>query len=181
MPEGQNELEQIAGGDKQAFERLFKNHFRDLCLYASYRTHDPEAAREIVQDLFCTIWEKRTELRIHTSVTSYLYRSVHNAALNFLKHEKVKDRSHQYLAEHSIPESYEAEEEIRAMELSTALAGALESLPEKTREIFEMVRFKDLKYREVAEKLNISQKTVEAHMTNALKLLKISLRNYLPV
>jgi RNA polymerase sigma-70 factor (family 1) len=174
------EMEEIARGNRKAFENLFKEHFRSLCIYAAYRTRDAEAAREIVQDLFCNLWEKRTELQIHTSLQAYLYRSVHNASLNYLKHEKVKDRSHKFILEHSSQESYEVEEEVKARDLGSALTSAIETLPEKTREIFELVRFREMKYREVADYLNISQKTVEAHMSAALKLLRTALRSYLP-
>ncbi|MFN8208179.1 MAG: RNA polymerase sigma-70 factor [Bacteroidales bacterium] len=174
------DMDEIAKGNRKAFETLFKEHFKSLCIYAAYRTRDAEAAREIVQDLFCHLWEKRTELQIHTSLQAYLYRSAHNAALNYLKHENVKERSHKFILDHSSQESYEVEEEVKARDLATALTSAIESLPGKTREIFELVRFREMKYREVADYLNISQKTVEAHMSAALKLLRTSLRSYLP-
>jgi RNA polymerase sigma-70 factor (ECF subfamily) len=174
------DMEEIAKGNRKAFEKLFKEHFKNLCIYAAYRTRDAEAAREIVQDLFCSLWEKRMELQIHTSLQAYLYRSVHNASLNYLKHEKVKERTHKFILDHSSQESYEVEEEVKARDLGSALTTAIDSLPEKTREIFELVRFREMKYREVADHLSISQKTVEAHMSAALKLLRTALRSYLP-
>lgn len=177
----ENDFLRIAAGDEAAFERVFRAHFKSLCIYANMRLRDTEAAREVVQDLFCSLWEKHSEIQIHTSIQSYLYKAVHNACLNYIKHEKVKEKSRQHFLSQPILMEGEGEQEIETADLEQVIRTTLDSLPEKTKQIFEMVRFREKKYREVAEELDISQKTVEAHMTMALRSLRTALQKFMPL
>ena len=170
-------MERISAGEEQAFESLFRLYYQALCLYAKKMVIDLETAEELVQDIFLKLWEKREHLELHSGIKAYLYKSVHNKCLDYLKHLQVKDK---YLKEVRInhqPTVYSDAVEIS--ELETKIFQSIESLPIKTREIFEMNRFQGLKYREIADKLQISVKTVESHMGKALKALYQDLKEFL--
>lgn len=171
----------IKNGDKHIFEEVYRENYIPLCYYCLRYVETLEDSEEIVQDLFVKIWEKRSELKINTSLKAYLYRSVQNYALNFLNKKKTQDR---YLMIHSrqINDSFNIDRnELVEEELRILLKHAILKLPEKRRRIFEMSRFEGLKYSRIAEKLSISVKTVEAQMTKALKYLRIVLKDYAPI
>lgn len=169
----------IKESDEKAFEALFRSYYPYLCLYATRLLKDTQMAEETVQDLFARLWEKRSQTVIETSVKNYLFRSVKNQCLNYIKHNQIKLLyAQKVLAEGEISNSEEYESEI---ELIQKIEKSIESLPDKRREIFRLNRLEGLKYREIAEKLNISVKTVEAQMGLALKSLREKLRDFLPV
>lgn len=164
------------------FEGLFKMHFKSLHAYAYTFVRDDMAAEEIVQNLFLKLWEKKADLDIHTSIKAFLYRSVYHDSLNYLKHQKVKLKyqQHQVYVMKGQSEN-SASKLLQAKELEEQIKLALSRLPEGCRSIFQMSRFEDLKYREIAEKLDISIKTVENQMGKALKMLRSELVDFLPL
>ena len=164
-----------------SFEALFKSNFRRLFAYALTLLRDDSHAEEIVQNVFYKIWEKKGKIDIQTSVTAYLYRSVYNDCLNYLKHKKVRAAYslHTSLAQKN--ESDNATSKVQLRELNEKLDAALSELPEQCRTIFQMSRFEELKYQEIASRLGISVKTVENQMGKALRILRTKLADYLPV
>lgn len=166
--------------NESEFEKLFKSHFKGLHSYACTLLRDTIMAEEMVQNVFCRLWEKTETLEIRESVTGYLYRSVYNESLNYLKHLKVRASYQQYVLTNN-PSSTGALHELEASELAARLDIALQKLPEKCRTIFQMSRFEELKYQEIADRLNIPIKTVENQMGKALRLLRIELVDFLPV
>jgi len=167
---------EIKQGNQQAFEKFFKMFYAPLCGFALGFLGDRDEAEELVQDTFVKLWEKRDEISIETSLKSYLYSSVRNACFNYLKHLKVRQA-------HAAEEKHfgEPTEEITANEVSTNIDLALSKLPEKCREVFELSRFKGMKYQEIAEYLNISVKTVENQMGKALKVMRVELAEFLTI
>lgn len=167
--------------EDSSFEALFKSNFKRLFSYALTLLRDDSHAEEIVQNVFYKIWEKKGKIDIQTSVTAYLYRSVYNDCLNYLKHKKVKAAHalHTTLAQKN--ESDSATSKIQLRELHEKLDTALSELPEQCRTIFQMSRFEELKYHEIASRLGISIKTVENQMGKALRILRIKLADYLPI
>ncbi len=166
------------------FEELFKAHFKALYAYAYTFLKDELAAEEIVQSLFMRLWEKKEDLIVHTSIKAFLYRSVYNDSLNYLKHQKVKLKYQQhqvYVMKGESSEASSSSSRVQLKELEEHLHEALNRLPEGCRTVFQMSRFEELKYREIAEKLNISIKTVENQMGKALKLLRLELIDFLPL
>ncbi|MCI4669460.1 MAG: RNA polymerase sigma-70 factor [Bacteroidia bacterium] len=156
------------------FEDLFKSHFQFLCNFARQYVGDDELAQDLTQKVFITLWEKRESIDTQLSVKSYLFTILKNRCLNYLRDQK-KYRSKLLDVdcgdlEVSVEEDPLAEEELREQ-----IEEALNALPEKCRLVFEMSRFRGMKYKEIAEELELSQKTVEAHMSKAIK----SLRKYL--
>jgi RNA polymerase sigma-70 factor (ECF subfamily) len=178
-PEEAEIIERIRNGDMEAFETIFKAYYQSLCLFSMRYLRRSDLAEEIVQDIFVNIWDKRSGLHLETSLKSYLYRAVHNNSLKYLQHEKVVDRHAQRIIERKEQFYNEPLNNIQVEELTKLLEIAYASMPQKTREIFELSRNEGLKYAEIAEKMEISVKTVEAHMGNALKILRENLKDYL--
>lgn len=156
--------------DKIQFEQLFKSHFQYLVNYGVQYVQDSNTAEDIVQKVFITLWEKRTSINPNQSVKSYLFTAVRNKCLNYIRDNK-KYRS-QVLdldcGEFDIIEEETAPQE----ELKQQIEHALNQLPDKCRKVFELSRLHNLKYKEIANELDISVKTVEAHMSKALKTLR---------
>ncbi|MEZ5020967.1 MAG: RNA polymerase sigma-70 factor [Bacteroidetes bacterium] len=159
----------IRQGDKQEFEKLFRSSYVSLVRYAKTLIRDHDASEEIVQELFFRLWQDRLNLRIESSLNGYLFRSVHNRALHYIEHQKVVNRHAGEVAAAADISSEPVTEAIYYHELQARVARVLERLPERSRKIFRMSRFEGLKYNEIAEKLAVSLKTVEADMGKALK------------
>jgi RNA polymerase sigma-70 factor, ECF subfamily len=159
----------IRNGDAGQFESLFRSSYVSLVRYARNLIKDHDDAEEIVQDLFVRIWQDKEKLNIESSLNGYLFRSVHNRCLHYIEHKKVVER-HAEEMEYRQSESTESPSDIlNYNELQEKVARILERLPERCGKIFTMSRFEGLKYSEIAEKLAVSVKTVEANMGRALK------------
>ncbi len=175
--EDQNIFEAIRHDDRQAFERVFRESYRPLTAYAFRFVSDLPTAENIVQDVYLKLWQNRHQLVIATSLIHYLFRSVRNRSLNHL--DKTKVRS-EYLRiqiekEHGNEDYSAFYPEIGLLD---KIETAINALPVKRQEIFRLAREEGLKYREIADRLNLSVKTVEAQMTLALKQLRESLKEY---
>jgi len=166
--------------NEMAFEKIFKIHFKNLHAYACTIVKDEIMAEEMVQNVFFKIWEKTEHLNISGSIAAYLYRAVFNESLNYLKHLKVRSAYHVYSAYQMKDQTDTASKKILHGELSEKLHHALSELPEQCRTIFQLSRFEELRYREIAKHLGISVKTVENQMGKALKLLRLKLVDFLP-
>ncbi|WP_324372164.1 RNA polymerase sigma-70 factor [Pedobacter sp.] len=164
--------------DDETFEHLFKAHYKELHAYAGVMLRDADMAEEIVQGMFLKFWEKRELLNIQTSIKAYLYKCVYNDSMNYLKHEKVKTKYHDFAAYTMNNEHEPASSRVELTELEIKLQKALNELPEACRTIFQMSRFEELKYREIAEQLGLSIKTVENQMGKALKILRLKLADF---
>jgi RNA polymerase sigma-70 factor, ECF subfamily len=159
----------IRQGSTHQFELLFRSSYVSLVRFAMTIIKDRDNSEEIVQDLFYRLWKDREKLNIESSLNGYLFRSVHNRCLHFIQHNKVVER---YMEEISITqtESYQNPSELlQYKELQEKVTRILERLPERCGRIFYLSRFEGLKYAEIARKLSVSVKTVEANMGKALK------------
>ena len=164
-------------GDEQAFKALFQKYYSAMCLYASQFLHDDVMAEETVQELFVHLWERRASLNIETSVKHYFFRSIRNQCLNQLQHQKVRKQYASKVMESSQQE-IDPEQYYMEVDLMKRIEKSIESLPPKRQEIFRLSREQGLKYHEIADKLNISVKTVEAQMGLALKHLRNELKEF---
>jgi RNA polymerase sigma-70 factor, ECF subfamily len=172
---------QLSFDNLKSFEALFRQYYQMLCSYALRFVKDPDTAEEIVQDLFYKLWEKRAELQINTSVKSYLYSAVHNRCLKFIEHRNVETKYRNYYLLHESEIDNEPGDSASINEIQGVIENTLNALPERCSRIFRLNRFEGLKYHEIALKLSISVKTVEANMGKALKLLRKNLKNYVEV
>lgn len=162
-------IRRIREGDVNEFESLFRSSYVSLVRYARVIIKDHDTAEEIVQDLFFRIWQDREKLNIESSLNGYLFRSVHNRCLHHIEHLKVVEKHAEEMSLRQ-PERQENPADIlQYAELQARIASILEKLPERCGQIFYMNRFEGLKYSEIAEKLSVSIKTVEANMGKALR------------
>jgi RNA polymerase sigma-70 factor (ECF subfamily) len=172
---------QISFMDLQSFEAMFRQYYQMLCSYAYRFVNDKDTAEEIVQELFYKLWEKRSELRINSSLKSYLYSAVHNRCLKFIEHKNVESKYRNYFLLHESEINNEPQQSSNIRELQEIIENTLDSMPERCSRIFRLNRFEGLKYYEIAEKLSISIKTVEANMGKALKILRKNLKEYVEI
>lgn len=179
MQPGDTHMEEVMGAiskdDKVAFEKLFRDWYVRLCLYAEAIVRDRDMAEDLVQNMFCLLWEKRNVVHVRESVKSYLYRSVYNAALNALKHEKVKLAFFEFLQKQEAKNEENNEYFLDGEEqnfITKEIDRAIDNLPGQCREIFILSRFAGKKNQEIAENLNISVRTVETQLYRAMKHLK---------
>jgi RNA polymerase sigma-70 factor, ECF subfamily len=169
-------LERALRGDTEAFENIYRSYVKELCAFAAYYVKSFDAAQDIVQNLFLLLWERKETIRIDGFLKTYLFTSVRNLSLNFLKHQTA-DRisSNTYSMLFSIP-SATPHEIAEHQELDVLITQALEKIPERCRIVFILSRYFNMKYIEIAEILGISVKTVDAHMVKAVKSLRSNLR-----
>ncbi|WP_430816604.1 RNA polymerase sigma-70 factor [Carboxylicivirga sp. RSCT41] len=164
-------LRKIKAGDETAFELVFKNYYPHLVLLAQKYLGDKDLSESIVQSVFVKMWEKRREIEIR-SLKGFLVVAVRNRCTNELKHQQVV-REYEKISD--------TKEEAVWMTFNEnvylqKINNVIDELPEQRRRIFKMSRMDGLKYREIAEKLNISPKTVEVQMGKALKYLREQLQ-----
>lgn len=162
--------------NEKAFEVLFKEHFTALVYLSLQLVKDKDAAKDLVHDSFSVLWEKRDEMDSEGNIKSYLYTTVYRKSLNYIRfNKKFQTPEFEQLAQlPHIPDSL-----MEQAELKKRISDAIQRLPEKTREVFIMSRYKNMKYSEIAQVSGISVKTVEAQMSRALKMLKHELSDYL--
>lgn len=173
-------IQLLAKRDENAFEQVFKTHYKSLHAYACTLLNDDANGEEIVQQVFFKLWDRAENISIMGTVAAYLYRAVHNESMNHLKHQKVK-YTHQMHVAYSMKNATEsAPKTLQAKELEKKIQVALNDLPEQCRTVFQMSRFEEMKYREIADELDISVKTVENQMGKALKILRVKLVEFLP-
>jgi RNA polymerase sigma-70 factor (family 1) len=159
------------------FERYYRENYKRFFLMACRYLKDSVQAEEIVNDVFMKLWEDGINLHIETSLRSYIYRAVINRSLNAI--QKNRREYAQRMDIQSLPDEGYEWKQIEENEQLATLYAAIEQLPEKCRQVFEMSRFEELKQQEIADKLGISVKTVKNHITLALKQLHTVLVKFL--
>jgi len=172
-------LPKLLDGDEKAFEAIFRFYYTKLVWFVYKYLKSKDASEEVVQDLFLAIWEKRSTLNITTSLKAYLYTSARNRSFNYLKRHanlNVSLEEHEYRA---VAENQEADVSVNYSETKKAINDALALLPAQCRKIFEMSRNELLTYKEIADVLGLSIKTVETQMGRALKSMRNNLKEFI--
>jgi RNA polymerase sigma-70 factor (family 1) len=167
-------------GDERSFELLFKKYYAGLSSYALVFVKCDDLARELAHETFIKIWERRCSIKIESSFKSYLYRSVHNNCINFLKRSRHLSEIHEtaraeILKQHEINMHHFSQENLDRLlpdDFEIVFSKGLGLLPEQCREIFILCRDDKLSYQEVAERLGISVNTVKTQMKRALAKLR---------
>ncbi len=164
-------IRSLRSGRESAYDKLFRDYYRPLSVFAVKYVSDLDLAREIVQNLFVHLYENRSSLVITTSLESYLYQSVRNRCLNQIKQRKTQK---EHLENYSLDQegSEDMEAIIREKELEHAIFKIVDSLSSQRQNVFIMSRVNGLSNSEIAGKLNISKRTVETHISHALKILR---------
>ena len=166
-------------GDINTFEIIFRKYYKPLFQYAVSIIREKEQAEEIVQEMFYILWKDREKIKILTSFKSYLYKSVKNRSLQYLEHLKVRERHIETtINQYNMSTVITPEECLEIKELEEIISKTLNKLPEKCRQIFNLYYNSGKKYKEIAETLSVSVKTVEAQMTKAYKALRNEIDKY---
>lgn len=164
-------------GSSAEFDELFRLHYKFMCNVANKILHDKDASEDVVQDVFTKLWAKKSEIPLLQSGKNYLFRVTVNATLDHLEKNKRIVRLDEETARISF--TNETEESLELKELEAKIARSLEELPPKCRAVFVLSRYEGMKYREIAEHLDISVKTVENHMGKALSHMREKLLPHL--
>lgn len=172
-------LSAVQHGDQKAFDTLFRRYYPMLCAYG-HRFVELEDAEEIVEDSLLWIWENRETLVIESSLNSYLFKMVYRRALNKLAHIDATQRADTGFYE-EMQAMLQDTDYYQIEELAKRIEDAVAALPESYREAFVMHRFRDMSYKEIAETLGVSPKTIDYRIQQALKQLRVDLKDYLPL
>ena len=168
----------IRDGDEGAFDIVFRAHYANLVRMAESIVRDRSVGEELAQEVMLELWRRRENLQLEQNFRAYLLRATRNRALNHVRHERIVQRE-QVLAASESRTVPPPDAEMLGGELERAIAASLASLPENCREVFEMSRTQGLRYAEIADVLDISVKTVEKRMGQALAELRRSLAPWL--
>lgn len=172
-------LDRLRQGDEAALDQLFEHYYRYLFKIAYGTLHDTDAAKDCVQEVFLRFWQKRSEIEVKTTLKGYLQRSIVNECLGLLRKRKT----------YALPETHAALpdpdhsplQQLESESLSALVQAAIERLPEQCRLIFRLSRTEEMSYREIAEHLDLSPKTVENQIGKALKQLRADLGPWLSI
>lgn len=172
-------LDQLQNSDRDAYKQLFLKYYSPLCEYASHYISD-EDSEELVQDLMLFIWETRKSLIIGTSLKSYLFISTKHRCLNAIKKNLYHERIHNKIYE-KLKDQFEDPDYYFINELTDNINKAINELPDTYRDTFTLSRFSELTNPQIADKLGVSIKTVEYRISQSLKILRVKLKDYLPL
>ena len=168
----------MKAGDRESFNQVFRHYYSPMVRFCIRYVADSDIASEIVQDLFVKLWSNREKISFNTSFESYMLTSVRNSAITYINKERAHNEAHlRVFSQES--DNTDPSETLQSNNLEESYRQILKDMPDKRREVFLASRYDGLKYAEIAEKLGISQKTVEAQMSAAIKQLKDGLKPYL--
>ena len=176
----------LKNGDQKAFTRIFQIYNSRLSHFAKAYVIDPDIAMNMVQDAFMNLWENCKNLKESTSINAYLYTLTRNNCLNYMKHQKVEAKYHQKITKDSLElelnygalkrleyDMYDFEE------VQKIIDKTIDLLSPQCKQVFLLSRFENLSNVEIADKLSITVKAVEANITRALKIFRLELKDYL--
>lgn len=174
----QDWLGQLRSGDRTALRAIFDQQYEPVCKAIFRFVQDPGLTEDLAQEVFVRFWEKREQIKVDSNLSAYLRRMAVNEALAYLR-KKTRFRADELPihlpGQHAAP----ADEQLATQELSIRITAAISSLPPRCRAVFQLSRFEDKTYQEIADTLEISVKTVENQMGKALKILREKLGDYL--
>lgn len=168
----------LKANDKTVLKELFDQHYNSVCQTIHRFIRDRSLVEDLAQNVFIRFWEKRQRVNIQTSIGAYFHRMAINEALGWLRKNKGKE-TEEISPNTQEKQTYSVEDDFLQNELQAQVTTAINTLPPKCRTVFQLSRFEDLTYKEIAEKLGISVKTVENQMGKALRVLRAELKDYL--
>ncbi|RFS13592.1 RNA polymerase sigma-70 factor [Emticicia sp. C21] len=164
-------------GDEGAFEEIYRRYFSKLLRTTQFKIHSKQIAEELLQDLFISLWEKRDKIAID-NLEAYLNASLKYLIINHIRRQILQDKFMEYAANKS-ELSETVDESIAFNELSVAIEKSIEKLPEKTRQIFTLNRLEYKSVKEISELLSIPERTVEYHITQGMRILRVYLKEFM--
>ena len=176
-------IKKIREGDEHAFEIVFLKYYSSLCRFSWKYVHSEVIAEEVVQEVFATVWEKRLQLDPDGHLRGLLYDATRNKALNYIKHQKIVDdyiaETRQKMNDNIFPLASSTDGKYE--EVIRIIDKVVDELPTKSKRVYKLNREEGLTYREIADYLEISVKTVESQMSRVLKTLRDQLSQFLPI
>jgi len=172
-------LEKLKNDDQSAFTIIFTMYYPDLVRFSYSFTRNSDAAEEIVQEVFLKLWENRNSLLIHSSLKSFLLKTVQNRSIDSVRHVNITHKYASIVLEHPILSENDTENYILHSELEANFNQAMLKIPGQFAEAFRMSRIEILNYQEIAQKLSVSVRTVEMRISKALSLLREELKDFL--
>lgn len=171
-------LENFSNKDEQAFGEIYTRYWQRLYVFALSKLGDEATSEEVVQNVFIDVWMKRGTGQVE-NLSAYLYRAVKFKCIDQIRQRLVRSRYEELVIADNSDEDLSTEELLAFQELRSAITAGMEHLPEKTREIFRLNRLESLTIREVSLKLSIPERTVEHHISQALKIMRTYLRDFI--
>ncbi len=178
-------VEKLRAGDLASYKQVFDIYYKDLLKYANRFLNDIESSRDLVQEVYCYMWEKRSTLSIESSLDSYLFRAVRNSCINQIKRNKLKvNYIQEFMLRVNSEDTFSIErksgyDHLVEQDLKEMIESIVESLPVQCGNIFKLSRFKGLKNQEIADMYNISVRTVETQIFKAVKVFREKLQHIL--
>ena len=171
-----NELATLLNeGDQLAYTEIYRRYHAALYIHVFNKLRSREESRDIVHDLFSSLWQNREELILKTTLAAYLYTSVRYRVFDLFTHRQVQSKYIDSIAEFVANGDCITDHLIREKQLMAIIEKEIGALPPKMREVFELSRKENLSHKEIAEKLNLSEKTVKKQVNNSLKILRSKL------
>ena len=165
----------LRSGDQEAFAEIYNKYKSSLYLHAFRILKDEDEAKDVVQEFFATMWAKKENLLIKTTIASYVYGSVRNRVFNIISHQKIVLQYAGSLQSFINKGEFITDDQVREKELTSIIEKEIAALPEKMREVFLLSRNTDLSHKKIGSQLNISDKTVKKQVGNALKILRLKI------
>ena len=177
LPSEEELFRSLCQGDRHAFDQVYNSYWRRLFLYVVKVIQDKDAAEDIVQEIFVSLWLRKTEILNHSSLSGYLFTAARFKGINFVQDQLKKGKHNESLVEHLTSRQDTLNEAFEVKELNSLIDSELKKLPPKMREVFVLSRRENLSHKEISEQLQISDKTVKKQINNALKHFRVVL-NY---
>lgn len=177
LPDEEHLFRLLCNGDRNAFDQIYHTYWQKLFLYVVKVIRDKDAAEDIVQEIFVSLWQRRMEISNQSTLSGYLFTAARFKGINFIQDQLKKGKHVERLIDHFTSRQDTLNESIEAKELNTLIDHELEKLPSKMREVFVLSRKENLSHKEISEKLQISDKTVKKQINNALKHFRIVLNH----
>ena len=169
----------LRAGDEEALKEIYSRYWKPCYLHAIRKVRSKEAAEELVQNLFVGLWERKIETPV-AHLEAYLFSSLKYQVISYIRKTIVRERTLRVARQQETdPGASEAETTLLFHELSEAIEAAIIQLPEKTRVIFRLSRFEHRSNKEISQSMDISEKAVEYHITQSLKLLRVHLKDFI--
>ena len=162
-------------GDERAFTEIYERYYSLLYIYAHKKLHNKEEAQDIVQEVLTTLWTRRFDFSMPTSLPSYLFTAVRNKALDLFSHKKVEAKYLASLQNFIEDAGVQTDFLIRENDLKNLIEKEIQSLPPKMKEVFKLSRNNKLSHKEIATLMHISEQTVSTHIKKALRILRVRL------
>lgn len=165
----------LKGGDPEAYTEIYHRYSASIYIHVYNKLQSREESRDIVQDLFRSLWERRKDLNIQTALAGYLFAAARYRVFELISHRNVVSRFRDSISDFAAHGECITDHLVREKQLLTIIDEAIAALPEKMQEIFVLSRKQHLTHKEIAAKLGISEKTVKNQVNNSLKILRAKL------